>query len=224
MTTWAEQQEAEQQYRQNALEFGHTMSREEFDKSLKADARYYDNSVDSEYAAGDRRGGYRGANNRPVSVWAQEQSRIYDTVVPVGLQYPTGRDPASKTFASDTWADISRLQWEDYDKRFIPQEDQLIGMMTYNNPELVGESVAKSSSAAGKGFDMASRMTDQHRARYGMAMSRGEAQHRQRTNQGQRTAAVVGAENQARQRLQERNREIALGMSNGATMAAEAYR
>jgi len=131
------------------------------------------------------------------------------------------RDPSSKTYASDTWAKITRSQWDDYVNRFVPREDALLNMTTYQNPALVAHDIARGTQEAAKGFNATRNMADQYQSRYGAALSRGEQQYQDRSANVSRSAAIVNEANRIRQKLQDRNREIAIGGSNAAVAAAD---
>jgi len=133
----------------------------------------------------------------------------------------SNRNPGSKTYASDTWADITRAQWQDYQARFVPYENELIGQLTYDNPAIVQNEINKGTQTASSAYDTANRMNQQNVGLYGAALTQGYQQQQNRTNQTQRSAAVVNEANRIRQELQDQNRQIALGMSNSAVTAAE---
>ena len=132
-----------------------------------------------------------------------------------------GRDPSSNTYASDTWADITRAQWEDYLNRFVPREDALMNMTTYENPGVVDSTMAIGKQAAAIGYDATQRMNQQAAGRYGAALTQGYQQNQDRRDNVGKSAAIVNEANRIRQELQDRNRQIALGTSNAAVSIRE---
>lgn len=205
------------------LEYGHTLSRADFEKQLKADDRYWQTNTDPTYAPGDNAtwDNNYGGTARSTSSWATNQQALYDKAVPTSIQYPTGRDPSSKTYASDTWADITRAQWQDYLDRFVPREDALLNMTTYENPGLVDSTMAIGKQAAAIGYDATQRMNQQAAGRYGAALTQGYQQNQDRRDNVGKSAAIVNEANRIRQELQDRNRQIALGTSNAAVSIRE---
>lgn len=121
--------------------------------------------------------------------------------------------------ASDTWAWITRRNWQDYQDRFVPLEDELLNMTTYNNPGLARQEVSKGVGAVDTALDTSNRMQDQYFSRYGAAVSDDQRQVRQRMRRLQRGAAVTDAANRIRQRLIDQNRAIALGASSTAVQS-----
>lgn len=119
-----------------------------------------------------------------------------------------------KYAANDTWAWITRQQWNDYEQRFAPLEEQMIGMTTYSNPSIVGQEVQKASGAAVDAVRNYNDMGRQYMARYGMATDdRAEAQ-RNRLQGLTETASSVDAAARMRQTLMDQDRQIALGMAS----------
>lgn len=116
--------------------------------------------------------------------------------------------------ASDTWAWITRQQWDDYMKRFAPYEDEMIGMTTYKNPQVVEQEVDKGIAAVRTSSDAYNRMNEQYMSRYGAAIDPRAAQTTGRMSNFTKTAAIADAANRIRQRLLDQDREIALGMAS----------
>lgn len=122
--------------------------------------------------------------------------------------------------ASDTWAWITRAQYKDYVNRFVPMENELIGMTSYKNPAVVQEAVDKGALAASNAYDTAAAQQDQTYGRYGAAISADQLRTIDRSRDLGKTAAIVDAANRIRQDLIDQDRAIAFGMSNAATSVA----
>ena len=181
------------------------------------------------YAPGDRQydRDWQAAEQAPKTevMFASEMTRAVYEALEKQKEIGVGnRDPNSDTYASDTWADITRAQWRDYMTRSVPKENKLMGMLTYERPRLERLAVREAKQEAGQSFDATNKLSAQYRRRSRMAMSPGSLAGKQRSAQIHKQAKKVSAANQARQDLQDRNREIALGMSNAATTAAGEYR
>ena len=130
-----------------------------------------------------------------------------------------GKQPAVTGFdgkyqANDTWAWITRQQWDDYTKRFAPYENQMIGMTTYKNPQVVEQEVKKGIAAVDTSADAYNKMNQQYMSRYGAAIDPRAAQTTGRMSNFTKTAAIADAANRIRQRLLDQDREIALGMAS----------
>lgn len=123
--------------------------------------------------------------------------------------------------ASNTWAWITRAQYKDYQQRFVPMEDELLNMTTYNNPALVAGELGKGRQAVNKAFDTARAQQDQHMSRYGAAISADQLRSRGRSANLGRSAAIVDAANRIRARLIDQNRDIALGAASTAAGTME---
>lgn len=118
--------------------------------------------------------------------------------------------------ASDTWAWITRAQWADWENRFKPREDALMGMATYDDPALAKEHIQKAQTAAGGAFDASAKMSEQYFSRYGAGAISGSEQAQARSNSLGRSAAIVDAGNRITQKLIDQNRAIAIGAGNTA--------
>lgn len=123
---------------------------------------------------------------------------------------------SGKHRASDTYAWLTRQQYQDYLDRFVPRENALIDMTTYANPALMDEVLSKGTAAAGSSYDTAVRQQDQFMGRYGAAISADQLRARDRSTNLGRAAAIVDAANRIRQSVMDTDRSIVLGMSNAA--------
>lgn len=118
-----------------------------------------------------------------------------------------------KYAANDTWAWITRQQWDDYEQRFAPRELELINQTTYNNPSIVGQEVQKGMTAATNAVDTTQAMNEQFRSRFGASIDpRAQIQSNRLTGLT-KAAASVDAAARIRETLNDQNRQIALGLS-----------
>jgi hypothetical protein len=126
---------------------------------------------------------------------------------------PTYVDPDEGTAASRLGA-IDKAQWTDYQKRFVPIENQLMQMTTYNNPNLAGEEITKAKTDTGDYYDNITGSSAIQMGRYGMSLTGDQQQSSDRLNALGRSGAVVDAANNIRLKLVERNQQIASGSAN----------
>lgn len=131
---------------------------------------------------------------------------------------------SGKYAANDTWAYITRQQWDDYLTRFAPLEEKMIGMTTYANPSVVGEEVSKGQQAAIQGVDNYRDMSRQYMSRYGAAIDPRAQMQQDRMQNLTKSSAIVDAASRIRQTLMDQDRQIAFGAAtsglNPDTMSA----
>jgi hypothetical protein len=120
-----------------------------------------------------------------------------------------------KYSANDTWAYITRQQWDDYMSRFAPLEEKMIGMTTYANPEIVNQEVAKGTEKAASAIGNYGEMGKQYLSRFGAALDPRQEMQTQRMENLTTGSAVSDAAARIRQNLLDQNRQIAFGMSTG---------
>jgi type II secretory pathway pseudopilin PulG len=116
--------------------------------------------------------------------------------------------PAS---AALTMAGITRDQWNDWVERFRPLETELMDQTTYNDPNLVANSVSDAMGQAGRTFDSQTAIDARSRAELGVNVGGDYQQATNRLSSLSRTASLTDAANRIRARLIDRDREIALG-------------
>lgn len=121
--------------------------------------------------------------------------------------------------ASDILSKLTRAQWQDYKERFQPIETALMNKTTYNNPDLVRESIIGGWNTVNKAYDTAIESRGNMLSRYGVNQRADEQAAVERSNQIQRSSALVDTANRIRMRLEDRNREIALGSTPNAGRA-----
>ncbi len=122
--------------------------------------------------------------------------------------------------AADRVGAVTKSQWTDYQTRFIPLENQLMNMTTYNNPALAGQEIGKAETDTGKTYDNIAGSSAIQLGRYGMSMSADQQASSDRLNALGKSGAVVDAANNIRLKLVERNQMIASGASTamGSTL------
>jgi len=125
--------------------------------------------------------------------------------------------------ASDNYARLTKAQWADYQKRFVPIEDELINSTTYANPQVLTKAIGQGREATNKAFDVAEQTQQRAVGQYGITQDPAQIALRRRMEGLNRSAAVVDAANRIRQRISDRNREITSGAapSSGIQMQGD---
>lgn len=117
-------------------------------------------------------------------------------------------DPAQVTGA------LTRAQWADYKNRFMPYENALMGLTSYNNPGIVGMEVDQAIGDHGyvrKATDGAADQFQRNVSRMGLSMTDEQRLAVQRQQQLGTSKSAVDAANMIRRRIAERDQQIAIG-------------
>lgn len=132
-----------------------------------------------------------------------------------------GGDPAMfvdyekfKDDPADVTGQLLRNQYTDYMNRYRGAEDSLMAMTTYQNPELVNQEIQQAIGSGGyvrKALNTAEGIQQRSAARFGAIQDADTQQAVARSNDLNRSMAVVDAANRIRQRLATRNQQIAVG-------------
>ena len=117
--------------------------------------------------------------------------------------------------ASNAAATLTRAKYEDWTARFFPKVDELINMSTYMNPSLVESEINSAKGLTNQSFDNVTAGQNRNVARYGMTQTAEQQAAQDSALSLGRSAAVVGAENNTRLMLKDRDRAIATGGLGG---------
>ena len=117
-----------------------------------------------------------------------------------------GLDPRSKTFAQDTYAALTRAQWNEYVSTFVPIENQLIQYAT--NPQVATDAMQEASSDVNAAFDAQAGATDRRLRGFGVTLGADEQRAQQRATGLSRALADVGAQNMAGDITRQRQQSI----------------
>lgn len=120
---------------------------------------------------------------------------------------------------SKIMAQLLRKQYEDYIARYQGTENALMDMTSYNNPELVSEEVATATNTANNAMAAAAANQQYAYQHLGMAQTAETQQANTARNSLNTSTAVVDAANKVRQRIADRNQQIALGSTPNAGRA-----
>ena len=115
--------------------------------------------------------------------------------------------------ASDLLAAVTREMWEDYKKRFFPLEEQLMGMTTYKDPSLMEREVEKGQGRVEATFGSLWVTAVRRASSYGQSWDAAQYQANLNAHRLDKTAALADAANRIREKIIERDREIATGAS-----------
>lgn len=103
--------------------------------------------------------------------------------------------PPASTYASDTYAALTRDQWANYVSTFVPIENQLIKYATDPNKPL--ENMAEASRDVNAAYDAQVGATERRLSGLGVSLSPDEQAAQQRSFGLSKSLADVGAQNVA---------------------------
>jgi hypothetical protein len=113
--------------------------------------------------------------------------------------------------ASGNYANLTKAQWQDYQRRFVPIENELINSTTYANPQVLTKAIGQGREATNQAMDVSEKTQQRAVGQYGITQDPAQLTLRRRMEGLNRSAAVVDAANRIRQRVSDRNREITSG-------------
>ncbi len=117
-----------------------------------------------------------------------------------------GVSPGSKTYANDTFAAVTREQWNNYVQTFVPIENQLIKYAT--DPTVVSGAMQQASQDVNSAFNAQQGATGRKLQGLGVSLSPDEQQANTRSMGLQRGLADVQAQNTARDLTTQRQQSI----------------
>lgn len=107
-----------------------------------------------------------------------------------------GNDSGPSTYASDTFAALTREQWNSYITNFVPYENKLIEYAT--DPAVVSNSMKEASSDVNSAFDNQAGATQRRLTGLGLTLDASEQQAMTRSTGLARSLADVNAQNTSR--------------------------
>ncbi len=108
---------------------------------------------------------------------------------------PYGFNPGSSTYASDTYAALTREQWQNYVSTFVPIENQLIEYATDLNRPL--QAMQEASDDVNSAYDAQAGATQRRLRSLGVDLTADEQAAQQRSFGLSKSLADVGAQNMA---------------------------
>jgi hypothetical protein len=115
-------------------------------------------------------------------------------------------NPASNTFASDTYAALTRLQWDDYLRNFVPLENEIIYQAT--SPQALNDAVMNARTDVANSFDAQQGIQERRLRGLGVALDQDEQQAVDRQTNLSHSLADVTAANMTTDRVQDRQRSL----------------
>jgi hypothetical protein len=152
-------------------------------------------------------------NNEPLDRWGrngatnnywERKAQKSNGLTGVTNQY--GVDTGSKTYAGDTYAALTRGQWQQYVSTFVPIENQLIDYAT--SPDTVNNAMAEASKDVNASFDAQSGATGRRLRGLGVNLTPEQQGVQQRSMGLSRSLADVGAQNTAAELTRSRQQQI----------------
>lgn len=120
--------------------------------------------------------------------------------------------------ATDKLGAITKQQWADYQSRFVPIENQLMDMTTYNNPDLANQEINRVETDTASAYDNIANASAIQMGRYGISRNADQQQSSDRLSALGKSGAIVDAANNIRLKLVERNQMIASGSNPGSML------
>lgn len=117
--------------------------------------------------------------------------------------------PGSNTFASDTYAALTRQQWDEYLRNFVPIENTLIEYAT--SPQAVSDAVMNARTDVANAFDVQQGVQERRQRGLGITLRADEQAAAERGSNLAESLADVTAANMAQNRVQDRQRGL-MGM------------
>jgi len=119
---------------------------------------------------------------------------------------PYGYSPGSKTYASDSYAAMTRQQWANYVSTFVPIENQLIKYAT--DPSVVSNAMSDASRDINASFDAQEGSFQRRMRAMGGTLDADQQATRQRNTGLSRALADVNAQNVAGYTTRQRQQSI----------------
>lgn len=123
-----------------------------------------------------------------------------------GVTNAYGVDTGSKTYAGDTYAALTRDQWQQYVSTFVPLENQLISYAM--DPETVNNAMAEASRDVNASYDAQAGATQRRLRGLGVNLTPEQQGAQQRSMGLSRSLADVGAQNTAAELTRSRQQQV----------------
>jgi hypothetical protein len=117
-----------------------------------------------------------------------------------------GVNSGSKTYASDTYAALTRDEWANYVSTFVPIENQLIKYAT--DPNTVTNAMSQASQDVSNAYTAQAGSTARHLSALGVSLTPEQQQAQTRSYGLSKSLADVGAQNIAGELTRQRQQSI----------------
>ena len=124
----------------------------------------------------------------------------------VGYNTPFGHNPQGSNYAQNNFASLTRDQWAEYVKTFIPIENQLIEYAT--NPQVVTDAMTEASADVNAAFDARAGTIDRRLKGLGIDQSPEQEAAQTRSFGLAKSLADVQAQNIAGQTTRQRQMSV----------------
>lgn len=132
---------------------------------------------------------------------------------PYSVNSPRPRNTNSDTFASDTFADITRAEYADYKDRFQPYEKRLMSLA--ESEELLDAQLSRITATSKKRFEQSKANSALMNERYGVQQNSQQQNYSNTMNDASRGLAISQAKNMSR--LAATDRKVGILSGAGST-------
>jgi hypothetical protein len=128
--------------------------------------------------------------------------------MPLGIAPTLGTvaQPLSRTSASDTFAALTRQQWDDYLRNFVPIENQMIQYAT--DPQVVSDAVMNARTDVEQSFEAQEGINERRMRGLGITLNADEQRASDRSLGLQKSLADVSAANITTDRVTARQQSL----------------
>lgn len=117
-----------------------------------------------------------------------------------------GVNPNAKDYAQQTFAALTRQQWDDYLRNFVPLENLLIDYAT--SPQVVTDAVSNARADVAQSFDTQQGVTERRLRGLGLQLTPDEQRAQDRQMVLAKSLADVSAANLTTERVRDRQRSL----------------
>lgn len=115
-------------------------------------------------------------------------------------------NPQAKDFAQQTFAALTRQQWDDYLRNYVPLENMVIDYAT--NPQTVSDAVLNARTNVAQAFDTQQGISDRRLRGLGITLAPDEQRAVDRQTGLAKSLADVSAANLTTERVQQRQQSL----------------
>jgi len=179
------------------------------------------NAVTSQTQAGDIIGALP-SKYTPEGKKREEDARIQaEAIASFNTNNPGLINPNLPGGASQAMADITKATYNDWKSTYLPIALEAMNQTTYKNPALLKGAIGEAKLGAENTFNNTAGIRNRTASRYGVSFDEQQTAANNRTVGLEKSRAVVDAANRIRQRLADRDRQVATG--GVPNLAGKAY-
>lgn len=136
---------------------------------------------------------------------------------PNSAYMPRSRNSNSDTYAADTFADITRAEYQDYKDRFQPYETKLMGLA--QSEALLDEQLSRITTTSKRRFDQSKANSALMNQRYGVQQNDEQRNYSNTMTDASRGLAISQAKNMSRLAATDRKTGILSGAGSTRQLA-----